>query len=113
MRVEVEVRLRTTEAPESVWSRVCDPTTWPPMPGADLTYLVRETDAPRLLRYSLATGLPVRDHDGVVHLEPSGTGGTEIVVHEAFRARLWGTSGYLRGRRERALVDLTRAWSGS
>lgn len=83
------------------------------MPGADLTYLVHESVAPSLLRYSLATGLPVRDHEGMVRLEPSGVGGTEIVVREAFRARLWGTSGYLRGRRERALVDLTRAWADS
>jgi hypothetical protein len=113
MRVEVEVRLRTARDAEDLWAMVRDPQSWPPMPGADLTYRVTEVEQPRLLRYALVGGLPVREHEGVARLEPSGVGGTEIFLHESFRARLWGTAGYLRGRRERALVDLARVWAGS
>lgn len=112
MRVEVEVRLRTASVAEDLWDKVRDPASWPPMPGADLTYRVTESAPPRLLRYALVDGLPVREHEGAVRLEPVGIG-TEIVVHESFRARLWGTAGFLRGRRERALVDLARVWAGS
>ena len=112
MRVEVEVRLRTALAGAEVWATAGDPTAWPPMPGADLVYEVLESESPSRLRYSIVSGLPVRDHEGLLLLEPTAGGGTEIVLHESFRGRLWGTTGYLRGRRERALVDLARTWCG-
>ncbi len=113
MRVEVEVRLRTSRDAEDLWTVVHDPRSWPPMPGADLTFRVTHAEPPRLLRYALVGGLPVREHEGVARLEDSGAGVTEIVLHESFRARLWGTAGHLRGRRERALVDLARTWAGT
>lgn len=113
MRVEAEVRLRSPRSSAEIWPHACDPSTWPPMPGAELVYAVLEAEPPRLVRYSIVAGLPVRDHRGEIVLEPTATGGTEIVVRESFRGRVWGTSGYLRGRRERALVQSAAAWDRS
>lgn len=100
--------MRTTQDAAGVWSKAAEPSTWPPMPGAHLVYEVVEVSPPALLRYAIESGLPVREHAGTLALEPTAGGGTEIVVHESFRARLWGTAGYLRGRRERTLLDLAR-----
>lgn len=81
------------------------------MPGADLS-IVSTVDTDRhTVRYRIESGLPVREHEGTAVVAPSGTGGTEILIEESFRARLWGTGGYLRTRRERALIDTARAWA--
>lgn len=111
VRLEIEVRLRTSVPVDTVWRRAADPSDWPPMPGADLEYEVIQSDLPHLLRYRISGGLPLREHEGTVRVAEVPEGVTEIVLHESFRARIWGTGGHLRGRRERALLDLARAWS--
>lgn len=103
--------MRTERSVESVWTSVVDPSTWLAMPGAEVTYRVLQSEPPTLLRYVISGGLPVCEHAGSVVLEPTSSDGTEIVLHEAFRGRIWGTTGYLRGRRERALVDIARSWA--
>jgi hypothetical protein len=81
------------------------------MPGAELAIVSRVDPARSTVQYEISSGLPVLEHEGSVVIAPSGSGGTEIVIEESFRVRIWGTGGYLRGRRERTLVDLARAWA--
>jgi hypothetical protein len=85
------------------------------MPGAPFELQVTEPDtsrrdSPHRVEYEITDGLPVRDHRGELVLTGTPTGGTELRFHESFRPRIWGTGGYLRGRRERTLVDTARAW---
>jgi hypothetical protein len=80
------------------------------MPGAQLILEVRAVETSRRIAYEISAGLPVRDHHGELVLSQTPTGGTELVFSESFRPRIWGTGGYLRGRRERALIDTAQWW---
>lgn len=80
------------------------------MPGTTLALRVDPGASHREYRYQIVSGLPVREHSGTVLLVDTDTGGTEIVLVESFRPRIWGTGGYLRGRRERAMIDAARQW---
>lgn len=88
----------------------CDDAAWPAMPGAQLVLEVTPAEVFRRIEYGICAGLPVRDHHGELTMTETRTGGTELVFTESFRPRIWGTGGYLRGRRERALLDTARWW---
>lgn len=104
MRISVELPLA------EVWSLACDVNCWPAMPGADVAIDLTPLATGHRVEYGITAGLPVRDHRGELGLTPTATGGTELVFIEAFRSRIWGTGGYLRGRRERALIDTAQWW---
>jgi hypothetical protein len=111
----VDVRISVARPVAEVWQLACDPMAWPPMPGAPFELQLSqaelsEMDLPRRVAYAITAGLPVREHRGELVLTPTPSGGTELAFGESFRPRIWGTGGYLRGRRERALVDTARAW---
>ena len=96
---------------DDVWTLACAVRSWPVMPGADLAIAITPSSAEHRLEYGITAGLPVRDHHGELAMTSTPTGGTELVFNEAFRPRIWGTGGYLRGRRERALIDAAQSWS--
>lgn len=96
----------------TVWKLACDRAAWPPMSGAQLVIELRSIVAFHRLGYGITSGLPVREHRGELVLAETPTGGTELVFTESFRPRIWGTGGYLRGRRERALIDAGLRWGG-
>ncbi len=104
MRISVELPLA------EVWDLACDVNCWPAMPGADVAIVLTPLATGHLIEYGITAGLPVRDHHGELGMTSTATGGTELVFIEAFRPRIWGTGGYLRGRRERALIDTARWW---
>jgi len=110
VRLVVDVRISVPAPSTAVADLVRDPASWPAMPGATLTLRVEPGASPREYRYRIVSGLPVREHRGTVELVDTDTGGTEIVLVESFRPRIWGTGGYLRGRRERAMIDAARQW---
>jgi hypothetical protein len=110
MRHLVEVRISIGRPVADVWGLARDPKAWPPMPGAPFELQISAAEPPRRLVYSITDGLPVREHCGELVLAETPTGGTELVFRESFRPRIWGTGGYLRGRRERVLVDTSRTW---
>jgi hypothetical protein len=110
MRYQVEVRISVERPLDDVWSLACDVSSWPAMPGADLAIALTPLEATHRIHYGISAGLPVRDHHGELAVTSTPTGGTELVFIEAFRPRIWGTGGYLRGRRERALIDAAQAW---
>lgn len=120
MRYEVEVRIGVSASVNEVSALATDPGAWPPMPGADVTLHVERRGAPDHaapdqaalvhFEYRLESGLPVRDHLGELAMTDSGRGGTELVFTESFRPRIWGTGGFLRARRERALIETARHW---
>jgi hypothetical protein len=111
VRHEVAVRIASARTVEEVWADASDVDAWPSMPGAELSIASSVEAAQNTVQYEIVSGLPVLEHEGRVVIAPSGSGGAEIVIEESFRARIWGTGGYLRGRRERTLVDLARAWA--
>jgi hypothetical protein len=84
---------------------------WPVMPGADLVLALSPCETDHRIEYRITAGLPVREHRGELVVTSTPTGGTELLFTEAFRPRIWGTGGYLRGRRERALIDAAQSWS--
>ncbi len=90
-----------------------DPGQWPPMAGANVCLRVESTSVADHFEYTIESGLPVVDHHGEVRLTDTGRGGTEVVFTESFRPRIWGTGGFLRGRRERALIETARQWDQS
>lgn len=106
----MDVRISIARPVADVWQLACDPQAWPPMPGAPFELQVGETESPGRVGYAITEGLPVREHCGELLLTSTSSGGTELEFRESFRPRIWGTGGYLRGRRERALVDTARAW---
>lgn len=110
MRYDIEVRISLAQPVARVWQLACDSTAWPAMPGAELVLEVTPVEAGRRLEYAISAGLPVRDHHGELLVGQTSTGGTELVFTESFRPRIWGTGGYLRGRRERALIDTAQWW---
>jgi hypothetical protein len=87
---------------------VADP--WVRMPGTNAELQVSAAPEADGYQYRIVSGLPVKDHRGCVTLVDNGHGGTEVVLTESFRARIWGTGGFLRARRERALVETARHW---
>jgi hypothetical protein len=109
MRHLVEVRMAFSQPVATLWEVVRDPSGWPSMPGASITFDSTNEPSTHTVSYRLIAGLPVRDHEGRLALQPRATGGTEAVITEQFRPRIWGTGGYLRARRERAVLDLL-AW---
>lgn len=110
MRHLVDVRISVARPVAAVWQLACDPKAWPPMPGAPFELQLSEAEPPHRVVYAITEGLPVREHRGELALTATASGGTELVFSESFRPRIWGTGGYLRGRRERALVDTARTW---
>lgn len=110
MRQVVDVRISVSQPLAEVWDLACDATAWPAMPGAQLVLEVRPVATARRIEYVISAGLPVFEHHGELDLSQTPTGGTEIVFNESFRPRIWGTGGYLRGRRERALIDTAQWW---
>lgn len=110
MKYAVEVRISVPVSAGTVALLVRDPENWPAMPGAAITLVVEAGATAREYRYAIVSGLPVREHSGTVVLADTDTGGTEIVLTESFRPRIWGTGGYLRGRRERSMIDAARRW---
>jgi hypothetical protein len=111
VRYEVEVRISIERPLDDVWALACEVSSWPAMPGADLAIALTPFATEHRIEYSISAGLPVRHHHGELALTSTPTGGTELVFIEAFRPRIWGTGGYLRGRRERALIDTAQSWS--
>jgi len=111
VRHEVGVRISIARPLPEVWDVARDVSSWPPMPGADLAITLAPTEDGCRIEFCITAGLPVRDHHGELTMTSTPTGGTELVFTESFRPRIWGTGGYLRGRRERALVDAARGWS--
>ncbi len=93
-----------------VWGLACDVSSWPAMPGADLAITLTPVATEDRIEYGISAGLPVRDHHGQLAMTSTPDGGTELVFAESFRPRIWGTGGYLRGRRERALIDTAQSW---
>lgn len=83
------------------------------MAGANVRLRVESTSVAGYFEYAIESGLPIIDHHGEVALTDTGRGGTEVVFTESFRPRLWGTGGFLRGRRERALIETARRWDQS
>ena len=110
MKHLLDVRISVARPVAEVWQLACDPKAWPPMPGAPFELRLSQAEPPRRLAYAITAGLPVREHRGELELTATPSGGTELVFCESFRPRIWGTGGYLRGRRERALVDTARTW---
>lgn len=110
MRHEVEVRISVERPLAEVWSLACDLNSWPPMPGADLALALTPLATGHRIQYGITAGLPVRDHHGELAMVATATGGTELIFIEAFRPRIWGTGGYLRGRRELALISSAQWW---
>ncbi len=110
MRQVVEVRISVAQPLAEIWKLASDDAAWPAMPGAQLVLEVTPVEAFRRLEYGISAGLPVRAHRGELTLNPTPTMGTELIFTESFRPRIWGTGGYLRGRRERALVDTALSW---
>jgi hypothetical protein len=80
------------------------------MPGAPFELQIGDVEPPGRVGYAITEGLPVREHRGELVLSATPSGGAELEFRESFRPRIWGTGGYLRGRRERALVDTARSW---
>lgn len=111
MRQVVEVRISVAQPIGEVWTLACDGAAWPAMPGAQLVLEVTPIEASRRLEYGICAGLPVRDHHGELTVRETPSGGTELLFTESFRPRIWGTGGYLRGRRERVLIE-TAQWLG-
>ena len=111
MRHEVEVRISSERPRDEVWTLACDVSCWPAMPGADLDIALTPLATGQRIEYGITAGLPVREHHGELSMTSTATGGTELVFTESFRPRIWGTGSYLRGRRERALVDTAQGWS--
>ncbi|MEO8106407.1 MAG: hypothetical protein ABI720_03735 [Actinomycetes bacterium] len=109
-RNAVEVRISVSSSVSVVSAMAGDPATWVQMPGADLCLRVDPTGVVDRYQYTLESGLPIRDHHGEVVLTDTGHGGTEVVFAESFRPRIWGTGGFLRGRRERVLIETARRW---
>lgn len=106
----VEVRISVPNVATDIWKLASDQSLWPEMPGAHLTLEVTQLESQRRLGYCIRAGLPVRDHRGELTFRPTPTGGTELMFTESFRPRIWGTGGYLRGRRERALIEAAQVW---
>lgn len=110
MRQVVDVRISVARPVVEVWRLACDGDAWPAMPGAGVVLELAPSEQMGRLEYRILSGLPVLDHHGVLALLPTPTGGTELVFTESFRPRIWGTGGYLRGRRERVLIDTVERW---
>ena len=106
----MEVRISVRASVPEVSALAADAAQWPPMPGTNVELRVVPTSEADSYEYSIVSGLPVKDHRGTVALHDSGHGGTEVVLTESFGARVWGTGGFLRARRERALVETARHW---
>ena len=51
---------------------------------------VTESVPDRLIRYRITKGSPLRDHEGVMRLEPHGDGGTRLQYDITFRGALPG-----------------------
>ena len=113
MRNAVEVRMSVSASVEVIAALAADPSTWAQTPGADVCLRVESTSVPDHFAYTIESGLPVRDHRGELALRGTGHGGTEVVFAESFRPRIWGTGGFLRGRRERVLIDTARGWDAT
>lgn len=99
------------EPSASVWLLACDCDSWARMPGAEMVLVLTPTEPGKRLSYAITAGLPVREHRGDLVLLDTPTGGTELVFNESFRPRIWGTGGYLRGRREQTLIDTAQTWA--
>lgn len=110
MRHQVRVLVASPRQVDEVWAKASDGDSWLPMAGAELVMAREIDDELRTVRYRIESGLPIREHAGTVELTSTEFGGTEILIEESFRARIWGTGGYLRSRRERALLDLALSW---
>ena len=109
----MEVRIGVSASAGEVAALAADPDQWPPMAGASLCLRIEATPVAHHFEYTIESGLPVVDHHGEVTLTDTGRGGTELVFIESFRPRIWGTGGFLRGRRERALIETARRWDES
>lgn len=110
MRHAVEVRIGVSASVAEMSALVGEADTWLPMPGTNAELQVSAALEADGYQYRIVSGLPVKDHRGRVTLVDNGHGGTEVVLTESFRARIWGTGGFLRARRERALVETARHW---
>ncbi|MCY7300128.1 MAG: hypothetical protein LH616_13060 [Ilumatobacteraceae bacterium] len=104
------MRISVARPAAEVWLLACNHDSWAAMPGAQLSLDLTPAHAERRLEYAVAGGLPVIDHQGVLTVSDTVTGGTELCFTESFRPRIWGTGSFLRGRRERTLIDTAQSW---
>lgn len=102
-RYQVSARVRCGAAPEVVWPLLTDLDRWTTTREARLGTELLVVEPPHRLSYRIVSGLPVREHEADVELVPED-GGTDIVWTHAFRARIPGTGGFLRGRLESLAV---------
>ena len=109
----MEVRIGVSAPVREVAALAADSGQWPPMAGANVCLRIEATSVADHFEYTIESGLPIVDHHGEVTLTDTGRGGTEVVFTESFGARVWGTGGFLRGRRERALIETARRWDQS
>ncbi|MFQ5515023.1 MAG: SRPBCC family protein [Myxococcota bacterium] len=65
-------------------------------------------EPPHQMEYCLTAGAPIRDHHGVVRMEPTPEGGTSVSWTVTFRPWIPGTGGLLRRILERSLRDVLR-----
>ena len=113
--VSFEVSARSAADPDRIWALLADGATWPTWSpigrfslereghdGGETLGAIRafktatitsreellELSPGKRLRYSALTGLPLRNHEASVELEPTGTG-TTITWREDFDASAW------------------------
>jgi uncharacterized protein YndB with AHSA1/START domain len=134
-RQVVEATAHSAAAPERVWQLLADSSTWPewgiwdarslerqgspPPEGVGAVrelktgrVVVREEivafDPPRRVGYRLLSGLPVRDYEAEVTLEPGEQGSALIRWRAEFAPRLPGTGPLIRRRLQTLFEDVTR-----
>lgn len=132
-RQVVDASARCDAAPEAVWRLAADSATYPDWGTWDERSLEREGepppegvgairllttgrvvvreqivvfDPPRRVAYRLLEGLPLRDYQAEITLEPAEDGGTTIRWRAEFAAKLPGTGGLFRRRLQKLFEEL-------
>lgn len=109
-RQHIDVKVRSSADPESVYQLLADAATWPtwspigsyaedPKTGHRLFTTGRITSRERVVEanrgrrfsYELVSGLAIRDYRADVDLDPVDGGGTSIRWHSSFRPKVAGT----------------------
>ena len=131
----VEASARSTAPPGAVWSLAADSATYPDWGTWDARSLVREGspppeglgavralttgrivvheeimvfEPPHRVGYRLLSGLPLRNYEALITLEPADDGGTLITWRSEFSAKFPGTGGLFRRRLQALFEELVK-----